>query len=100
MGSMRAGVFVTGIVLGLSLVGPAVAQQPDAQQPDAKQNVRASGQYEQLLCTNPKFRATRIAKECGPLQGSEFYDNCVHTFDCHRGEQRPVDAKGVPPSEK
>jgi hypothetical protein len=95
MGSMRAGVFAAGIVLGLALVGPAFAQQGDA-----KQNVRSSEQYEQLLCTNPKFRATRIAKECGPLQGSQFYDNCVHTFDCHKGEQRPVDAKGVPPSEK
>ena len=96
MESMRAGFFAIGIVLTLGLVGPAVAQQ----QGDAQQNVRQSEQYEQLLCTNPKFRATRIAKECGPLQGSEFYDNCVHTFDCHRGEQRPVDAKGVPPSER
>jgi hypothetical protein len=98
---MRAGVSVkgifagAGIVLALGLAAPAFAQQGEGQQ-----NVRASEQYEQLLCTNPKFRATRIAKECGPLQGSEFYDNCVHTFDCHRGEQRPVDAKGVPPSER
>jgi hypothetical protein len=82
-------------MLGLGLAGPAFAQQGEAQQ-----NVRSSAQYEQLLCTNPKFRATRIAKECGPLQGSQFYDNCVHTFDCHKGQQRPVDAKGVPPSEK
>lgn len=95
---MRVGVFVAGIVLGLGLVGPAVAQQGG--NTEAQQNVRQSEQYEQLLCTNPKFRATRIAKECGPLQGSQFYDNCVHSFDCHRGEQRPVDAKGVPPSEK
>ncbi len=96
MESMRAGVFAAGIILSLAFIGPALAQQ----QGDAQQNVRSSEQYEQLLCTNPKFRATRIAKECGPLQGSEFYDNCVHTFDCHRGEQRPVDTKGVPASEK
>jgi len=93
---MRVRGFVTGIVLGLGLVGPVVAQQ----QGEAQQNVRSSEQYEQLLCTNPKFRATRIAKECGPLQGSQFYDNCVHSFDCHQGQQRPVDAKGLPPSEK
>jgi hypothetical protein len=98
MGSMRGGIFVAGIVLGLCLAGPAVAQQGGNS--DAQQNVRASQQYEQLLCTNPKFRATRIAKECGPLQGSQFYDNCVHTFDCHQGEQHPVNAKGLPPSEK
>jgi hypothetical protein len=92
---MRIAVFIAGIVLALPVL--AQAQQP---QGEAQQNVRASEQYEQLLCTNPKFRATRIAKECGPLQGSSFYDNCVHTFDCHRGEQRPLDTKGVPPSER
>jgi hypothetical protein len=95
---MRRGVFVTGVVLGLGLVAPAFAQQGG--DPSAQQNVRESQQYEQLLCTNPKFRATRIAKECGPLQGSSFYDNCVHSFDCHQGAQRPVNAKGLPASEK
>jgi hypothetical protein len=95
---MRARVLAAGIVVGLALVGPALAQQGG--DPNAQQNVRASQQYEQLLCTNPKFRATRIAKECGPLQGSSFYDNCVHSFDCHKGDQRPVDAKGLPASEK
>ncbi len=62
--------------------------------------MRASQQFEQLLCTNPKFRATRIAKECGPMQGSQFYDDCVHSFDCHRGPQPEGNPKGVPPSEK
>ena len=98
MESMRAGVFAAGTVLALGLVGPAVAQQGG--DTNAQQNVRESQQYEQLLCTNAKFRATRIAKECGPLQGSSFYDNCVHTFDCHQGQNRPVDAKGLPASEK
>ncbi|HEY1795997.1 MAG TPA: hypothetical protein VGG57_07745 [Stellaceae bacterium] len=97
MGSMWAGVFAVGIVWGLGLAAPALAQQP---QGEAQQNVRESAQYEQLLCTNPKFRATRIAKECGPLQGSSFYDNCVHSFDCHQGAGRAVDPKGLPASEK
>jgi hypothetical protein len=95
---MRTGAFVAGIVLGLAFVAPAFAQQGG--DTNAQQNVRESQQYEQLLCTNPKFRATRIAKECGPLQGSSFYDNCVHSFDCHQGQQRPVNAKGLPASEK
>lgn len=96
---MRIGIFVAGTVLALGLVGPAVAQQPGGDT-NAQQNVRESEQYEQLLCTNPRFRATRIAKECGPLQGSDFYDNCVHTFDCHKGGQRPLDTKGLPASER
>ena len=67
--------------------------------PSAQQNVRESQQYEQLLCTNPAFRAKRIAQECGPLQGSEFYDSCVASFQCGAGE-RPVRPRGTPPSEK
>lgn len=94
---MRAGIFAAGIAFVLGLIAPAFAQEP---QGEAQQNVRQSEQYEQLLCTNPKFRATRIAKECGPLQGSSFYDDCVHSFDCHRGEQPGVNPKGLPASER
>jgi hypothetical protein len=63
-----------------------------------QQNVRASQQYQHLLCTNAKFRANRIAKECGPLQGSQFYDSCVASFNCN---QQPSDANWnkAPPSE-
>ena len=39
----------------------------------------------QLVCTNPSFRAKRIAQECGPLQGSQFYDSCVASFQCGGG---------------
>jgi hypothetical protein len=48
----------------------------------AAQNVRESQQYDQLVCSNPSFRAKRIAQECGPLQGSQFYDSCVASFQC------------------
>ena len=63
-----------------------------------QQNVRESQQYEQLLCTNAAFRAKRITQECGPLQGSEFYDNCVASFNCNR---QPTDSnfRKAPPSE-
>jgi hypothetical protein len=76
--------------------GIAGAQPPDNESP--QQNVRESRQYEQLLCANPGFRARRIAKECGPLQGSQFYDSCVASFNC----QHPAsDAnwRQAPPSE-
>jgi hypothetical protein len=75
----------------------AAAQTPNANEtPD--QNVRASQQYQQLTCTNPAFRAKRIAQECGPLQGSQFYDNCVASFDCSK---QPTGAnwRNPPPSE-
>ena len=59
----------------------------------AEQNVRESEQYEQLLCTNAAFRNKRIAQECGPLQGSQFYESCVASFQCgavrHRSNRAP-----------
>ncbi len=63
----------------------------------AGQNVQESQQYERLLCTNPSFRATRIAKECGPLQGSQFYQSCVASFQCGARRGRP--SQKAPPSE-
>ncbi len=65
----------------------------------AQQNVRESTQYEQLLCTNPSFRARRIAQECGPLQGSQFYNGCVASFQCKTPHQAPH-WRQAPASEK
>lgn len=59
----------------------AFAQEPNE---SAQQNVRESEQYEQLLCTNQAFRARRMAQECGPLQGSQFYQSCLASFNCNR----------------
>jgi hypothetical protein len=87
------------VLLALALVGTAgeaLAQAPANETP--QQNVRSSEQYQQLTCTNAAFRATRIAKECGPLQGSQFYDSCVASFNCDR---QPTGAnwRKAPPSE-
>jgi hypothetical protein len=65
----------------------------------AQQNVRESQQYEQLLCTNPSFRAKRIAQECGPLRGSQFYTNCVASFNCNR-QPSGANWRQAPPSER
>jgi hypothetical protein len=77
--------------------GPA-AQAPAAHDETPQQNVKASQQYQQLLCKNPAFRQHRIDKECGPLQGSQLYDSCVASFNC---DQQPSDAnwRKAPPSE-
>jgi hypothetical protein len=84
-----------------ALTGAALAQSPAAggalnETPD--QNVKASRQYQQLVCTNKAFRQHRIDKECGPLQGSQFYDSCLASFDCNK---TPSDAnwRNAPPSE-
>jgi len=73
------------VVVALVLFGAvatAAAQGAGSDTPQA--NVRASKQYEQLLCTNKAFQAKRIAQECGSLQGSQFYDGCVASFDCKK----------------
>jgi hypothetical protein len=88
------------LVFALTLVsgaGIAVAQTPNANEtPD--QNVRASQQYQQLTCTNAAFRAKRIAQECGPLQGSQFYDSCVASFDCGK-QPSAANWRNAPPSQ-
>jgi hypothetical protein len=76
--------------VGLAIAsGTAMAQSRGNE--SAQQNVQQSRQYESLLCTNPAFRAKRIAQECGPLQGSQFYDSCVASFQCgavHRSSNK------------
>ena len=80
---------------GLIVAAAAAAAQAPADQ-SAEQNVRASQQYERLVCSNPSFRAKRIAQECGPVTDPELHQSCVASFDCgppKRGSQK------APPSE-
>jgi hypothetical protein len=88
------------VVWLLAAGGVAAAQTPAASGANQtpQQNVQESRQYEQLLCTNPGFRARRIAKECGPLQGSQFYDSCVASFNC-RHPASDANWRQAPPSE-
>ena len=79
----------------LALTGTAWAQSHPSE--SAEQNVKESRQYEQLLCSNPAFRARRIAQECGGLQGSQFYDGCVASFQCGASHRRG--SQKAPPSE-
>jgi len=93
----RRGVAVLFGFILMSAAGPAGAQSA-ARDETPDQNVRSSQQYQQLLCTNKAFRANRIAKECGPLQGSEFYDSCVASFDCSK-QPSGANWRQAPPSE-
>jgi hypothetical protein len=88
------------IAFALALVGAAASAPAQTSNPNEtpQQNVKQSEQYQQLVCANAAFRAKRIAQECGPLQGSQFYDGCVASFNC---DKQPSGAnwRQAPPSE-
>ena len=90
---------LVGLATGVLIAAASAASAQPAANQSAEQNVRESQQYEQLLCTNPAFRARRIAQECGPLQGSQFYQSCVASFQCNR-EARAPHWRQAPPSER
>jgi hypothetical protein len=78
----------------IALSGTAWAQSRPSE--SAEQNVRESQQYERLLCSNPAFRAKRIAQECGPVSDPQLHQSCMASFECgapRRGSQK------APPSE-
>jgi len=87
------------LVFALALAGAATsasAQGTGNETP--QQNVKESQQYDQLLCTNAAFRAKRIAQECGSLQGSQFYDSCIASFNCDK-QPSARNWRQAPPSE-
>jgi hypothetical protein len=95
---MRGNYWTCLVAAGLiAAAGAAWAQSDMPVSP--QQNVRQSQQYEQLLCTNPGFRARRIAQECGSLQGSQFYAGCVASFNCQR-QPSAASWRQAPPSER
>ena len=70
----------------LALAMPASAQIPP--DPGAAANVRQSQQYEQVLRSNPSFRAKRMQQECGPVTDPELHQQCVASFG--GGTPRPA----------
>jgi hypothetical protein len=66
------------VALLLAFVAPAAAQVPS--DPGAAANVRSSEQYEQVLRSNPSFRAKRIKEECGPISDPQLHQQCVASF--------------------
>ena len=85
-------------LFSLALIGATTNASAQAVNETPEQNVRASQQYQALLCTNAAFRQKRIAQECGPLQGSQFYDGCVASFNCNK-QPSAADWRKAPPSE-
>ncbi len=69
-------------------LGPEIP--PD---PGAAANVRQSEQYEQVLHSNPSFRAKRMQEECGPITDPELHQQCVASFGA---ESAPRKSKKAP----
>ena len=81
--------WVLAAALSLALVGGVMAQQTPTD-PGAAANVRQSQTYEQVLQSNPSFRAKRLQQECGPITDAELHANCVASFG---GEGAPAPRK-------
>jgi hypothetical protein len=62
----------------LAFAAPAAGQIP--RDPGAAANVRSSDQYEQVLRSNPSFRAKRMKEECGPITDPQLHQQCVASF--------------------
>jgi hypothetical protein len=92
---MRGRWMVCLLATGLIAAGGGAWGQSGGNE-SAEQNVRQSQQYERLLCSNPGFRAKRIAQECGPVSDPQLHQSCVASFEC--GAQRRGSQK-APPSE-
>jgi hypothetical protein len=71
---MLAAVVVTGFTASAS------AQTQTPPDPGAAANVRQSQQYEQILHSNPAFRAKRMQQECGPITDPQLHESCVASF--------------------
>jgi hypothetical protein len=66
--------------LVLAIAGGASAQTQTPPDPGAAANVRQSQQYEQVLHSNPSFRAKRMKEECGPISDPELHASCIASF--------------------
>jgi hypothetical protein len=46
----------------------------------ARQNVRDSQRYEAVVHSNSRYRASRVKKECGPINDPQLHASCVASF--------------------
>ena len=72
--------WILAAALAVGSSGPVWAQAPTPPDQSAPANVKQSQQYEQVLHSNPAFRAKRMQEECGPVTDPELHANCVASF--------------------
>lgn len=65
----------------IALATTAGAQIPP--DPGAPANIRESQAYEQMLRSNPAFRAKRMQLECGSINDPELHASCVASFQAY-----------------
>ena len=75
--------WILSSVFAASLIGPASAQTREPPDQGAAANVRQSEQYEQMLRSNPGFRAKRMQLECGTITDPQLRDSCVASFQAY-----------------
>jgi hypothetical protein len=46
----------------------------------ARHNVRDSQRYEAVVHSNSRYRASRVKKECGPINDPQLHASCVASF--------------------
>ena len=78
------------VALLLAFANCVSAQTQTPPDPGAAANVRQSQTYEQVLQSNPSFRAKRTQQECGPITDAELHASCVASFG---GEGAPAPRK-------
>ena len=73
---------IPAAALLIAVAVPLGAQQipPD---PGAAANIRESQAYDQMLRSNPAFRAKRMQLECGPITDPELRASCVSSFQAN-----------------
>lgn len=64
-------------------IGPIWAQMQTPPDQSAAENVRQSQLYEQMLRSNPAFRAKRMQMECGSITDPELQSSCVASFQAY-----------------
>jgi hypothetical protein len=66
-----------------AFAGDALAQAGTPPDPGAAANIRQSQLYEQMLRSNPAFRAKRMQLECGTITDSELRASCEASFQAY-----------------
>jgi hypothetical protein len=78
MPAARAQMGTSGVVVVTN--GPQVDPGDRSDSWSARQNVRDSERYEAVVHSSASFRASRISKECGPINDPQLHANCVESF--------------------
>ena len=75
--------FIFAAALMMASAGQLSAQTGTPRDPGAAANVRQSQAYEQMLRSNPSFRAKRMQLECGTITDAQLQASCVASFEAY-----------------